>query len=37
VKSGTIAVAGGVASNLAAEGIIELSNQFFGRVANAAG
>ncbi|MGO2746221.1 AbiTii domain-containing protein [Microbacterium sp.] len=37
VKSGTIAVAGGVASNLAAEGVIEISNQFFGWVANATG
>lgn len=37
IKSGTIAAAGGVASNLAAEGIIEVSNQFFGWVANATG
>lgn len=37
VKSGTIALAGGVASNLAAEGVVELSNQFFGWVANSAG
>lgn len=30
IKSGTFAVSSGVASNIAAEGVMELANQFFG-------